>query len=53
MRALIAEERLRAGCGDDEVYDLVLQATGSEELASDALSARIMKKLRQGDTPEV
>lgn len=53
MDVLRAEKRLREGCSDDEIYDLVLTATGSEEKASDALAARIMNRLRRGETVEV
>lgn len=50
---LQAEDRLRAGCADDEVYDLTLAATGDEEQASAAATARAACRLRQGGTPDV
>ncbi len=53
MDALRAEDELREGVPDDRVYDAVLRATGSEDRASAALTARISAKLRRGQTPEV
>lgn len=53
MDMLRAEEELREGVPDDRVYDTVLRATGSEDRAAAALSARIAAKLRAGQTPEV
>ncbi len=50
---LDAERRLRAGCDDGEVYDLMLTATGDEEAASQALAERIAHRLRQNQTPDV
>ena len=47
LPVLEAEDRLRAGCGDDEVYDLVLLATGDEEAAAQALADRIAHRLRK------
>lgn len=51
MEALGAEERLRAGVRDDEVYDVVLAATGSVPQAQKALTKRIADRLRRGETP--
>ena len=50
---LQAEDELRAGASDDRIYDLVLLATGSEEAASAALTARVEERLRNNETPDV
>jgi hypothetical protein len=44
---LEARAALKDDVPDNRVYALVLTATGSEELASDALSARIADRLRR------
>lgn len=50
----MAEEKLARGdVPDDQVYDLVLAATGSEEMAAAALTARCMWRLRRNETPQV
>lgn len=51
--AIEARDRLRAGCRDAEVYDLVLAVTGSEEQASEAYASRIAARLKRGERPEV
>lgn len=54
MVRLAAEDRLAAGCGDKEVYDLVLAATGGDEAAaSAAYAARLESRLAAGETPDV
>ncbi len=53
MQVLLAEEELAAGAPDARVYDLVLAVTGSEERASEAYSARLMARMKRGETPEV
>ncbi len=53
MKALEAEDELRAGCPDNRVYDLVLAATGSEERASAALAERIADVQRRGGTADI
>jgi len=50
---LDAEERLRTGCADDEVYSLMLAATGSEDEASAALTERVSWRLKKNQTPDV
>lgn len=48
LPALEAEDEIRRGkVADDRVYDVVLAATGSEELASRAHAERIMLRLKQ------
>lgn len=51
--AIEAERRLRAGCRDEDVYDLVLAATGSEEAAAAAATERAAARLRARETPGV
>jgi hypothetical protein len=52
MPTLEAEERLKAGpVGDAELFDLILAATGSEDAALDAVSERLMERLRNGEKP--
>lgn len=51
MHVLRAEEELARGAPDDRVYDLVLAITGSEEAAGAAFSARLLARLKSGDTP--
>lgn len=54
MIRMQAEDRLREGCGDQEVYDLVLVATGGdEEAASAAYTARLEARLAAGETPNI
>jgi hypothetical protein len=50
MDAIRAEEKLRAGCHDTEVYDLVLRATGSAERAEKATAKRMAERLRNNQT---
>jgi hypothetical protein len=50
---LQAEDELRGDVPDARVYDLVLAATGSEDVAAEALKARIGARLRAGERPEV
>jgi len=50
---LEAERRLRAGCRDDEVYGLMLTATGDEDAAAAAYTERLAAVLKKGGTPEV
>ena len=48
MITLKAEEELARGrISDDRVYDVVLAATGSEERASAALTARLASRMEQ------
>ena len=44
---------MRDGVADDRVYDVVLRATGSEERAAAAATARAAAKLRKGEKPGV
>ncbi len=53
MAVLKAEEELEAGVADDRVYDVVLAATGSKDMAADALSARIAARQNSGVKPEI
>ncbi len=50
---LDAERRLRAGCPDDQVYDLVLTVTGDPDAASAAYAERIAAVMKRGGTPDV
>jgi len=50
---LAAERRLRAGCRDDEVYDLMLAATGDPDAAAEAYTARLAAVMKTGATPDV
>lgn len=51
--ALEAEEALKGPVADDQLYELVLQATGDEEQAAAALSARIADKNRKGEWVDI
>ena len=53
MKVLEAEEELKAGVADADVYDTVLRATGSEERASAAMTARIADVQRRGQKADL
>lgn len=50
---LEAEDEIRRGrVPDDRVFDVVLAATGREDLASRAHAERIMARMRRNETPD-
>jgi len=53
MKILEAEERLARGCADNEVYDLVLAVTGSEERASEAYAERLMVRQKRDEVADI
>lgn len=54
MLIIEAEEELKGGVEDDNaLYDLVLRATGSEDRAAAALSARLAARLKANQATNV
>ena len=53
MPVLKAEAELDGPVADARLYDVVLAATGSKEVAGAALSYRIKERLRRNETPDV
>lgn len=51
--ALEARESLKGPVADDRLFDLVLLATGSEDAAAEALSARIGERLRKSEQVDI
>ena len=49
MAVIEAEDAMKDFVPDDRVYDVVLAATGSEERASAALTARLAERLRRNE----
>lgn len=50
---LEAEEELKGPVSDDRIYDVVLAATGDEEVASAALTERILQRQRRNETVDI
>lgn len=53
MPILKAEDELEGPVADSRLYDVVLAATGSKDVAGAALSHRIKERLRRNETPDV
>jgi hypothetical protein len=53
MPILEAEDELKGPVADSRLYDVVLAATGDEEVAWDAQMQRVADRLRKNETPDV
>lgn len=53
MPILDAEIELKGEVPDNRIYDVVLVATGDEEVASSALTHRIEQRHRRDEQPDI
>ena len=53
MPILEAEDELKGPVADSRLYDVVLAATGDENVAWEAQMTRVADRLRKNETPDV